>query len=86
VNSSNVYAPAFRFLIAASTAGQMQAALTAVMFNYYADAYALQNVPFPKFIPFPACPASNAVAAQSGGPFPVAPTVVTQALIGSWTA
>ena len=27
-----------------------------------------------------------AVAAHSQGPYPVAPVVVTQALIGSWTA
>jgi hypothetical protein len=31
-------------------------------------------------------PASNAVATHSQGPYPVAPVVVTQALIGTWTA
>ena len=31
-------------------------------------------------------PASNAVATHSQGPYPVAPVVVSEALIGSWTA
>jgi len=85
VDGMNVYPPAFfRYLLAASTAGQMQAALTAAMFNFYAGYRAV--LPWPNPIPFPSFPASNAVAVQSGGVYPVAPTGVSEALIGSWTA
>jgi hypothetical protein len=31
-------------------------------------------------------PASDAVAAHSEGPYPVAPVAVSEELIGSWTA
>jgi len=56
------------------------------MFNYYAGVYYYQFTPFPNLIPYPEFPASNAVATQSGGPYPVTPTVISAALIGSWTA
>jgi hypothetical protein len=69
VNGRNVYVLAFfAYLIAASAASQMQAAL--------------RSTP----VPYPTFPGSAVVAGQSAGPFPVAPTVVSQALIGSWTA
>jgi len=85
VNSRNVYAPAFfRFLMAASAADQMQAALTAVMFNFYV--YYKATLPWPNSIQYPTFPGSDAVAAHSEGPYPVAPVVVTQALMPSWTA
>ena len=88
VNGRSVYATAFfRYLMSASTAGQMQAALSAIMFNFYAGVYYYQvTPPWPSLIQFPTFPASAAVAVHSGGPYPVAPTVVTEALIGPWTA
>jgi hypothetical protein len=73
--------------MAASAASQTQAALTAVMFNFYAGVYYYQvTPPWPNFIPFPEFPVSNAVAVHSEGVYPVAPVVVTQALIPPWTA
>ena len=87
VNGKNIFAQAFfRYLMAADAVDQMQAALTAVMFNYYAGVYYYQATPWPNSILYPTFPASNAVATQAGGVYPVAPTMVTQALIGSWTA
>jgi hypothetical protein len=80
VNNHNVYAPTFfGYLMAASAANQMQAALTAVMFNFYVGYRA--TLPWPNPIP-----ASNAVAVHSKGVYPIEAVVVTQALIGSWTA
>lgn len=85
VNGKNVYAQTFfRYLMAAFAADQMQGALTALMLNFYAGYWA--TLPWPNLIPFPEFPASNAVAVHSGGAYPVAPTVVTQALIGPWSA
>ncbi len=88
VNGKNISAQAyFRFLMAASAASQMQAALTAVMFNFYAGVYYYMVAPpWPNLIPYPEFPASSAVAVHSEGVYPVAPTVVTQALIGPWSA
>ena len=88
VNGKNIFAQTFfRYLMAASTGDQMQAALTAVMFNYYAGVYYyLVTPPWPNLIPYPEFPASNAIAVHSGGPYPVAPVVVSQALIPPWTA
>ena len=74
----------FAYLMAANAAGQMQQALTAVMFNYYVGYQA--TLPWPNPIPFPSFPASNAVAVHSEGVYPVAPVVVSEALIGSWSA
>jgi hypothetical protein len=62
----------------------MQAALTSLMFNFYVGYRAVLLWPNP--IPFPSFLACNAVATRSQGPYPVAPTVVSEALIGSWTA
>ena len=70
--------------MAASAADQMQAALTAVMFNYYVGYQA--TLPWSNLIPYPSFPASNAVAVHSEGVYPVAPIVVREALIGSWSA
>jgi hypothetical protein len=88
VNGLNVpLAPAFfRYLMAADAADQMQAALTAVMFNYYADVYRSQLAPIPDLIPVPTFPGSDAVATHSEGVYPVAPVVVSEALIAPWTA
>jgi hypothetical protein len=88
VNGLNVpLAPAyFRYLMAADAVDQMQAALTAVMFNYYASVYRAQLAPVPEFLPVPTFPPSDAVAEHTGGTYPVAPVVVTQALIPHWTA
>ena len=64
VNGLNVpLAPAFfKYLMAADAADEMQAALTAVMFNYYAGMYYAQLEPLPDFIPYPTFPLSDAVA------------------------
>lgn len=86
VNDLNVpLAPAFfRYLMAADSADQMQEALTAVMFNYYAAVYR-SLAPIPESIPLPTFPPSDAVAEHTEGVYPVAPVVVTQALIPPWT-
>jgi len=87
VNGNLVFAqPCFRYLMAASAAGQMRVALTALLFNTYAFVFGFQNPPWPNLIPYPSFPASNAVATHSEGVYPVAPTVVREALIGSWSA
>jgi hypothetical protein len=85
VNSWKVYPQTFyRFLMAASSADQMQEALTSLMFNFYCGYRA--TLPWPNPIPFQSFPGSNAVATQSGGIYPVALVQVTQALILPWTA
>jgi hypothetical protein len=85
VNGKNIFAQAyFRFLMAAEAVDQMQAALTAAMLNFYVYYHA--TLPWTNLILYPSFPASNAVAVHSGGAYPVAPTVVTQALIGPWSA
>ncbi len=76
----------FAYLMAANAAGQMQAALTAIMFNWYAGVYGYQFTPWPTPIPFPVFPPSSVAAIQVQGPFPQPPVVVSQALIGSWSA
>ena len=86
VNGTDVFPQVFyRYLMAASAANQMQAALTAILFNWYAGVYGYQLTPWPAQISFPQFPASNASAAPSFGPYPVSPVSVPQALIGSWT-
>jgi hypothetical protein len=85
VNGKNIFAQTFfRCLMAADAMDQMQVALTAVMFNFYVGYRA--TLPWPSSISYPTFPASAAVAVHSGGPYPVAPTVLTQALIPPWTA
>jgi hypothetical protein len=76
----------FAYLMSASAAGQMQQALTAIMFNWYAGVYGYQFTPWPTMIPFPAFPESGVTAQQTQGPYPQPPVTVPQALIGSWTA
>jgi hypothetical protein len=76
----------FAYLMAANTAGQMQQALTAILFNWYAAVYGYQFTPWPQSIPFPVFPPSNVAAIQTQGPYPQPPVVVPQALIGSWSA
>ena len=87
VNGLNVpLAPAyFRYLMAADAADQMQVALTAVMFNYYAGVYR-SLAPIPDSIPMPTFPPSDAVAEHTQGVYPVAPAIVSAALIPPWAA
>jgi hypothetical protein len=62
VNGMNVDPPTFfRYLMAASTAGQMQATLAAAMFNFYAG----YGATLPWSTPFPSFPPSNAAATHS---------------------
>jgi hypothetical protein len=70
--------------MAANAAGQMQQALTAIMFNWFAAVYGCEFTPWPSPIPFPSFPASSVSATQTTGPYPNPPVVVSQALIGSW--
>jgi hypothetical protein len=87
VNGKGIFAQTFfRYLMAASAADQMQAALTAVMFDFYVSVYYFQEQPWPNLIPYPAFPGSNAVAVHSEGVYPVAPVVVSEALIAPWAA
>ena len=87
INGKGCFAQAFfRYIMAAAAADQMQAALTAVMFDFYASVYYFQQAPWPHLIPYPTFRGSNAVATHSEGVYPVAPVVVSEALIGSWTA
>jgi hypothetical protein len=64
----------------------MQAALTAVMFDYCASVYYFQQTPWPNSIPYPAFPGSDAVATYSEGVYPVAPVVVSEALVAAAAA
>jgi hypothetical protein len=87
VNGMNIYANAFfAYLAAGETAGQMQAALTALMWNRFAESYGYLFTPWPTPITLPTFPASNAIAQRTQGPYPQPPVVYTPALIGSWTA
>jgi hypothetical protein len=58
VNGRSVYATAFfRYLMSASTAGQMQVALSATMFSFYAGVYYYQvTPPWPNLILYPTFP------------------------------
>lgn len=76
----------FAYLMAANAAGQMQQALTAIMFNWYAGVYGYQFTPWPQPIPFPVFPHSNVAAIQTQGPYPQPLVVVPQALISNWSA
>ncbi len=87
VNGKNVFATAFfAYLMAASTANQMQQALTAILFNWYAGVYGYQFTPWPTPIAFPQFSPTTAVAQHTAGPYPQPPVVIPQALIGSWSA
>jgi hypothetical protein len=72
--------------MAADSADQMQAALTAVMFNYYADVYRSELAPIPDLISVPTFPPSDVVAEHTQGVYPVARVVVSEALIPPWVA
>jgi hypothetical protein len=86
VNNRNVVASTyFSYLMAASNVGEMQNALSAILFNRFCDWYGLQYLPWPTPLPLPCFPLSNAVAAHTQGPHP-APVVVDAALIGAWIA
>jgi hypothetical protein len=86
VNGKNVFPRVFfAYLAAANAAGQMQAGLTAVMFNWYSGVYRAQLFPQPAEIPLPIFPPSNEIAQRVRGPYPQPPVVYTPALIGSWT-
>ena len=87
VNRKPVYAVAFfAYLAAANLAGQMQQALTAVVFNWYALVYGYSFTPIPTPLALPTFPPTNVAATQSTGPYPVPPVVYSPALIGSWSA
>ena len=87
VNGKRVWASVFfAYLMNANAAGQMQQALTAIMFNWYAGVYGFQLTPWPQPIPFPVFPSVQSSATHVSGPYPQPPVVVSQALIGSWTA
>jgi len=76
----------FAYLTAANAAGQIQQALTAIMFNWFAAVYGFQFAPWPSLVPFPSFPQVQVSATQTTGPYPQTPVVVSQALIGGWTA
>jgi hypothetical protein len=85
VNGQRVFpAVFFAYLMSANTAGQMEAALTAIMFNWFAAVYGSQLTPWPLPVPFPSFPPVSVSAMQTTGPYPQTPVVVSQALIGSW--
>jgi hypothetical protein len=90
VNGSRVFPLVFfAYLMAANAAGQMQPALTAVMFNWYAAVYGaqLQPNPWPSLIlPFPSFPPVQVAPTRVLGPYPQPPVIISQALIGSWSA
>ena len=87
VNGKSVYANVFfDYLAAGNSADQMQAALTAVMYNWYAAVYGYQFTPWPAPIAFPAFPLSSEVAQHVQGPYPQANVSYAPALIGSWVA
>ncbi len=88
VNGKKVYVAAvfFAYLAAANAANQMQAALTGVMWNWYAGVYGYQFMSWPTPIPLPQFPLSDAVAEHTQGPYPQPLLVYTPALIGSWSA
>jgi hypothetical protein len=65
VNGLRVFpAVFFAYLMAASAAGQMEAALTAIMFDWYAGVYGYQFTPWPSPIPFPSFPPVQVSATQ----------------------
>jgi hypothetical protein len=87
VNGFRVYPIAFfRYLDAANVSGQMQSALSAILFNWYVFAYGFQQLPWPTPIALPIFPASNAVAEFTKGVYPVPQVSYQAALIGSWSA
>ena len=86
VNGKSVFPLVFfGYLSAANAAGQMQAALTPVMFNWYANVYGFLQSPWPDPVRFPQFPASCEVAEHIQGPFPQPDVEYSPALIGSWT-
>lgn len=86
VNGEFIYAVAFfAYLAAANDAGQMQAALTAILYNWYAAVYGYQFTPWPTPIPSPTFPATTAVATHVQGPYPQPPVTYSPALINSWS-
>jgi hypothetical protein len=64
----------------------MQEALTALMFNWYAQVYRASLTPWPELIPIPSFPPVSFVPDRASGPFPQPSVSVPGALIGSWTA
>jgi hypothetical protein len=87
VNNKTVYPRVFfAYLAAANAAGQMQEALTAILFSYFCAVYGYQFTPWPEPIPFPQYPAASVRSQQSSGPYPVPEVSVQEALIGSWSA
>lgn len=86
VNGKRVFPRAFfQYLAAAKAAGQMQQALTAILFNWYASVYGYQLSPWPTPSSFPQFSPVNAAPTATTGPNPQ-PVVYSPALIDSWTA
>jgi hypothetical protein len=68
VNGKNVYTGAyFQYLQSAISAGQTQQALTAILFNSYANTHGFQLTPNPNSVSLPTFPGTNAVAETTGG-------------------
>jgi hypothetical protein len=87
VNGKNVFPWVFfAYLAAANAARQMQAALTAVMYNWYAGVYRAQLFPQPDLIALPTFPLSTEVAQQIQGPHPQPDISYSPALIAPWSA
>lgn len=87
VNGKSIYVASvfFAYLAAANAANGMQAALTSLLWNQYVGLYGYQFMPWPSPIPFPAFPASSAVAQHVQGPYSQPDVIYSPALIGSWT-
>lgn len=87
VNGTRVFARCFfAYLAAANAAGQMQQALTAILWNWFVAVYSYQFAPEPQPISVPTFPPSSEVAIQTQGPFPQPPVTYSPALIPAWTA
>jgi hypothetical protein len=69
----------FAYLMNANATGQVQQALTAVMFNWYALVYGYQLTPQPQFISIPALGLVPSAATHTTGPYPQPGVSVPQA-------
>jgi hypothetical protein len=88
VNGNRVFAPNifFAYLAAANAAGQMQQALTAVLYNGYAAIYGFEFRPFSPQVPILIFPLSSEVALRVQGPYPQPRVAYSPALLAPWSA